>query len=106
MADLLRIMQCGLGPIGQAVARLVHDTPGLKLVAAADPADDKAGRDLGSVIGLPRKLHIKVAADAVQAARKARPQVAIVATTSALKDVKPLVLELVKRGMHVVTTCE
>jgi hypothetical protein len=106
MVDLLRIMQCGLGPIGQAVAQLVHATPGLKLVAAADTADDKAGRDLGTVIGLPRKLHVKVEADAVKAARKGRAQLAFVSTTSGLKDVKPLILELVKRGLHVVSTCE
>jgi 2,4-diaminopentanoate dehydrogenase len=106
MADLLRIMQCGLGPIGQAVARLVLDTPGLKLVAATDTADEKAGRDLGVVLGLPRKLRVKVEADAARAARKGRPQVAIVSTVSGLREVKPLILELVKRGVNVISTCE
>jgi hypothetical protein len=106
MADLLRVVQCGLGPTGQAVARLVMDTPGLKLVGAADPADDKAGRDLGVVMGLGRKLRLKVEADALRAARKGRARLAVVATVSGLSAVKPLILGLVQRGLHVVTTCE
>lgn len=106
MADLLRVVQCGLGPIGQAVARLVLDTPGLKLVGAADIDDEKSGRDLGTVLGLGRKLRVKVEADAARAARKGRPRVAVVSTVSSLREVKPLILDLVKRGIHVVTTCE
>ena len=107
MADLLRVVQCGLGPIGQAVARLILDTPGLKLAGAADPADDKAGRDLGVVLGLGRKLRLKVEADVMRAVRKGgRPRLAVVSTTSGLREVKPLILGLVQRGLHVVTTCE
>lgn len=106
MADLLRVVQCGLGPIGQAVARLVLNTPGLKLVGAADSADEKAGRDLGTVMGLGRRLRIKVEADALRACRKGRPRLAVVSTVSSLREVKPLILALVQRGVHVVTTCE
>jgi 2,4-diaminopentanoate dehydrogenase len=106
MADLLRVVQCGLGPIGQAVARLVLSTPGLKLFGAADSADEKAGRDLGTVMGLGRKLRVKVEADAMRAVRKGRPRLAVVSTVSGLNEVKPLILGLVQRGLHVVTTCE
>ncbi len=106
MADLLRIVQCGLGPIGQTIARLALDTPGLKLVGAADSADDKAGKDLGTVLGLPRRLRLKVVADAEQLLRRGGVDVVVVSTTSGLREVKPLILSFVKRGAHVVATAE
>ncbi len=106
MADVLHVVQCGLGPIGQAIARLVLDTPGLKLVGAADIAEDKLGRDLGPVLGLPRRLRLKVDGDVERLARKTHAHVVIVSTTSWLKEVKPLILALVQRGVHVITTCE
>ena len=43
MARTVKIAIAGLGPVGQAVARAVLATPGLKLVAAADPSPLSAG---------------------------------------------------------------
>ena len=63
MPRTLKVAVAGLGPVGQAVARLVLQTPGLKLVAAADPAARHAGQDLAGVLGLPRRLGIKVDGD-------------------------------------------
>ena len=56
MARTVKVAIAGLGPVGQAVARAVLQTPGLKLVAAADPSPLHAGRDVAVVLGLPRKL--------------------------------------------------
>lgn len=96
----------GLGPIGQGIARLVLETEGLKLVGAADVSKDKAGKDLGVVLGLPKKLRVKVAGDLGRFLRKSRADVAILSTSSSLREVKPLVAAVVQRGMNVVTTCE
>ena len=60
MARTVKVAIAGLGPVGQAVARTVLQTPGLKLVAAADPSPLHAGRDVAVVLGLPRKLKVKV----------------------------------------------
>ena len=45
MARTVKVAIAGLGPVGQAVARAVLQTPGLKLVAASDPSPLHAGRD-------------------------------------------------------------
>jgi 4-hydroxy-tetrahydrodipicolinate reductase len=100
------VVHCGLGPIGQGIARLVAETAGLKIVGAADLSPDYAGKDLGVVLGLPRRLRVKVEGDPDRFFRKARGHVAVLSTSSALKAVKPQVLALVKRGLNVVTTCE
>jgi 4-hydroxy-tetrahydrodipicolinate reductase len=106
MARGLRVLLCGLGPIGQGIARLVVETEGLSVVGAADISADKAGRDLGAVLGLPRRLRVKVEGEPERLIRRSRADVAILSTTSSARDAKPLIAALVGRGMNVVTTCE
>src|SRR5262245_27327003 len=106
MAKALKVVQVGLGPIGQGIARLVLETEGLQIVGATDPSPELAGKDLGTILGLPRKLRLKVEGNADRFVRKARADVAILCTSSALKAVKPQVLALVQRGLNVVSTCE
>jgi hypothetical protein len=106
MGQPLRVVHVGLGPIGQGIAKLVLETEGLKIVGAADVSPNKAGQDLGSVLGLPRKLRVKVVADAARMLRTVRADVAILCTSSSLRDVKPQLLLLIQKGLHVVSTCE
>lgn len=106
MARATRVVLCGLGPIGAGIARLVLETGGLQVVGAADISPDKAGKDLGFVLGLPKRLRIKVESDLARLLRRTRAELAILSTTSSAKDAKPQVLALVARGMNVVTTCE
>jgi 2,4-diaminopentanoate dehydrogenase len=106
MPPVLRVVHSGLGPIGQGIARLILETEGLKIVAAADLSPERAGKDLGVVLGLPRRLRIKVEGDPARFLRRARGDVAVLCTSSSLREVKPQVVALVKRGLHVVSTCE
>ena len=106
MPRTLKVAVAGLGPVGQAVARTVLRTPGLKLVAAADPAALHAGRDLAAVLGLPRRLGLKIDGDPERWARRVPADVAFVCTSSHLKDVRPQIAALVARRIHVVTSCE
>lgn len=106
MPRTLKVAIAGLGPVGQAVARAALETPALKLVAASDPAPLHAGRDLGDVLGMPRKLRIKVEGNPDRFFKKVKADVAFVCTTSRLKEVKPQVAALVSRRIHVITSCE
>lgn len=101
-----RVVLCGLGPIGAGIARLVLETEGLHVVGATDIAPDKAGKDLGVVLGLGRKLRLKVEGNPARFLRRTKADVAILSTTSSAKSIKPQVLALVAKGMNVVTTCE
>ena len=99
-------MHVGLGPIGQSIARLVQQTPGLQVVGATDVSPEHGGKDLGAVLGLNRRLRVKVAGDPTRFLRKTRADVAILCTSSSVKAIRPQVAALVQRGMNVVTTCE
>ncbi len=106
MPRTLKVAVAGFGPVGQAVARLVLQKPGLKLVGVSDLAALHAGKDVGTVLGLARKLGVKIDADPERFGRKVAADVAFVCTSSLLKDVKPLVAALVSRRIHVLTSCE
>jgi len=106
MAGPIKVVHCGLGPIGQGIARLILQTPGLKVVGATDPAPHMAGLDLGNVLGLGRRLRIKVEGDPAKLIRKTRADVAVLTTTSSLEKTKSQICDLVARRMNVITTCE
>jgi 4-hydroxy-tetrahydrodipicolinate reductase len=106
VARTVKVAIAGLGPVGQALARAVLQTQGLKLVAVADPSPVVAGRDLGVVLGLPRKLRIKVEGRPERFFKKVRADAAFVCTSSLLKETKPQVQALLARRINVLTTCE
>jgi 4-hydroxy-tetrahydrodipicolinate reductase len=106
MPRTLKVAIAGLGPVGQAVARAVLQTPALKLVAVADPAPLHAGKDVATVLGLPRKIRVKVEGNPDKFFKNVRADVAFVCTSSLLKDVKPQIAALVSHRVNVLTTCE
>jgi hypothetical protein len=106
MPRTLKVAIAGLGPVGQAVARAVIETPALKLVAATDPAPLLAGKDVGVILGLPRRLRVKVEPEPARMVRRLRADLAFVCTSSRLKDTKPLIASLLSRKVNVLTTCE
>ncbi len=105
MGRTLKVLHYGLGPIGQGVARLVLETPGLKIVGATDLDPELAGRDLGDLLGLP-KLRVKVDDAPERLLRRVQADVAILCTSSSLEDVKAPLELLLKHGLHVISTCE
>jgi 4-hydroxy-tetrahydrodipicolinate reductase len=104
----VRVLQIGLGPIGQKVVQYVLERKGLKLVGAVDLDPAKVGRDAGEVCGAGRALRVPVVASLAEAieSAKARPDVAVLCTTSSLKKAGPQILEIVSRGLALVSTCE
>ena len=85
----IRVAHYGLGPIGVAVLRQVATRKGFKVVGGIDIDPGKVGRDVGDVAGLNRRLGVRVVNDAAAAIRKAKPDVVMLCTRSALRAVMP-----------------
>lgn len=102
MAEVLRVVQYGLGPIGLGVARVLVERPGIRVVGAVDVSPDLQGRDLGEL--LEREPLGVVVTGTLQGVPAA--EVAVHATQSRLVQVEAQILELVRRGTNVVSTCE
>jgi hypothetical protein len=102
----IRVIHFGLGPIGAGVVRQVAGRKGFKIVGAVDIDPAKAGRDLGDVAGVGRRLKVKVSDDARKAIKASKPHVAILCTNSSLKEVLPQIESIVKLKVPIVSTTE
>ncbi|MFQ5811950.1 MAG: dihydrodipicolinate reductase, partial [Anaerolineae bacterium] len=56
----IRVVQFGLGPIGQACVKVLLQKPGLELVGGIDIDPQKVGRDIGKICGLNESLGVVV----------------------------------------------
>jgi len=102
----IKVMHFGLGPIGAAIVKQVAQRPGFTIVGGVDIDPAKIDRDLGDVVGLPRRLGVKVAGDAAKALKRAKPDVAILCTGSSIKKVLPQVEAILKSKTPIVSTTE
>jgi 4-hydroxy-tetrahydrodipicolinate reductase len=102
---MIKIIQIGLGPLGQKAVRFLLERPNLKLVAAVDPASDKVGKDVGELCGLKR-LGVTVAPNLKSALRGRKADVAVLTTVSDLKRIEPQIAQIAAAGLPIVSTCE
>jgi hypothetical protein len=102
----IRVTHFGLGPIGAAIVKQVAARPGFKVVGAIDIDPAKTGRDLGEVVGLSKRLGVKVSGDAVKALRSSKPDVVVLCTSSSIKNVLPQVETILKARTAIVSTTE
>jgi 4-hydroxy-tetrahydrodipicolinate reductase len=106
MKKKIRVVQYGVGPIGASIVRLMRQKQALVIVGAIDKDPEKAGRDLGELVGAEdAPWDIKVSADPADVL--AHPVDVVVHTTSSfLTDVAGQLMECLEAGACVVSTCE
>jgi 2,4-diaminopentanoate dehydrogenase len=102
----IKVMHYGLGPIGAAVVKQVAARPGFKIVGAIDIDPAKIGRDVGDVVGLPRRVGAKVSGDAAKALKSAKPDVVVLCTSSSIKKVMPQIETVLNAKTPIVSTTE
>jgi len=102
----VRAVQFGCGPIGCSIAKYALERSNIELVGAVDVAPDKAGKDLGELAGVGRKIGVPVRADAKRLLVEAKPDIVLHATGSALDEVSPQLELILSAGANVVSTCE
>ena len=102
----IRVMHYGLGPIGAAIVKQVAARPGFKIVGAIDIDPAKVGRDLGDVVGLPKRIGVKVWDDAARALKAAKADVVVLCTSSSIKTVMPQIEMILKSKTAIVSTTE
>jgi len=102
----VKVISYGLGAIGSMIAKFLLEKEGIDIVGAVDVDENKVGKNLGEVLGVEKKLGIKVSDDLDAALSKADADIAVHATSSYLSDAYPQIASIVKHGVNVVSTCE
>ena len=95
----------GVGEISTLIAKELLRR-GVDIVSAVDVAEEKVGKDLGEILGLPRRLGLKIAGNIKEGLKGVKPDIVVHATASSLSQVYPQVSECLKLGVNVISTCE
>ena len=102
----IKVLHFGLGPIGAGVVKQVAERKGFKIVGAVDIDPAKVGRDLGEVARLDRTLRVKVSDNARKTIKSAKPDVAVLCTSSSMKKVMEQMEGILKLKVPIVSTTE
>ncbi len=102
----IRVLHFGLGPIGAAIVKQVASRPGFKIVGAIDIDAAKVGRDLGDVVGLGKRLGLRVQDNAAKALKAARPDIVVLCTSSLIKKVMPQIETILQSKAAIISTTE
>jgi len=102
-----RVVQYGVGPIGQSCLRtLLSKSSAIELVGAIDIDPDKVGKDAGEITGLDKKTGVLVSADAEAVLRETKPDVVVHTTSSFLGRMSDQLVQCAEAGVNVVSSTE
>ena len=104
--EKIRVLAYGVGVVGGMIAKSLLEKEGVEIVGAVDVDRNKVGKDLGDVLGLGKKVGVKVSGDLDSALAKVKADIAVHATSSYLKDTYSQIASIVEYGVNVVSTCE
>lgn len=102
---MIKVIQLGLGPIGQRLTRYLDEREGMQIMGAVDPDPQKGGKDLGKLADI-EQMGITVSADLDSCPAVDQADVAVISTVSSLEKMEPQIKEVANCGLDVVSTCE
>lgn len=105
MEEELRVVQMGLGPIGNKVTQFLAERSSIQIMGAIDSDPAKEGQDIGTLAGLP-PLGVKVTSDLNQILGKGDVDIVVLTTTSSLAKTYEQLVKLLPYGVNIVSSCE
>src|SRR5262245_28196716 len=104
VATETRVVLFGVGRVGRDFTSLLHARPGFRLVAAHSRNPARVGQDLGEAAGV-EPLGIEITADRAAALATAA-DIAVIATTSFMRDLADDIRAALLAGLNVICTGE
>jgi len=102
----IRVIQYGLGPIGIETAKLVLRKSGMAIVGAVDISKDIAGKDLGDVLGLEKRMGISVTDNAGLLFSGTKADVVLHTAGSRIPKIYEQFEEIIGAGLNLISSSE
>jgi hypothetical protein len=104
----IKVIQVGLGPLGQKIVQFIDQRKGIEVIGAVDVAPDLEGKDLGVHCGLGAMgIRIQGSISAcLEDLKDQQPDAVILTTVSSMQKITPQIEQIVAHGLPVVSTCE
>jgi hypothetical protein len=106
VAEKLKFVQFGMGPIGAQAARYLMERENVEIEAAIDIDPDKVGRDVGEFMQAGKPVGVKVSADAEHVLANSEADVVILSTLSSFAQLEEQILLCIKHKKNIVSSCE
>ncbi|HEX9232891.1 MAG TPA: hypothetical protein VF863_00630 [Candidatus Acidoferrum sp.] len=106
MKKKIRAIQYGVGPIGASIAKLLREKQSVEICGAIDNDPAKVGRDLGEVVGASDAPWGVTISDNAEEVLSQAADIVMHTTSSSLEKVADQLIECLKAGSCVVSTCE
>lgn len=107
MARTFKVVQFGIGPIGQSCLRTILSKKGhIDLVGVIDIDPDKVGKDVSDILGLDTPTGVIVNADAESVLASTKPDVVVHTTSSFLGRMYDQLILCARHGASVVSSTE
>lgn len=101
---MIKILQVGLGPLGQSIAKQIEQDPRFTTVASVDLNPDFAGKKLNDICQDTNDSPIYQ--DVKEAVEKHQPDVAVITTVSSLAKAMESFKSLLNLQVPIVSSCE
>ena len=102
---MIKVVQLGLGPIGQRLTQYLSEREGIKITAGIDPDPQKVGQDVALLAGL-EACGVSVEAELKKTSAVEAADVAVISTVSSLQKIEAQIQLAAEHKLDVVTTCE
>lgn len=102
---IIRVIQVGLGPLGQKTARYIGERQGIEIVGAIDINPELKGKLLSDLTGIASQA-IPIDTNVADVQEKVLADAAILTTVSTMELITEQIEEIVDLGIPVVSTCE
>jgi 4-hydroxy-tetrahydrodipicolinate reductase len=106
MEDRIRVVVLGTGQVGSGLIRLLDRKLGVQLVGAYGRRPREQPVDVGIAAGVGRRLGFDVSRELGELLERTRPQVAIQATCSTVRDAEGELRALLTHGVDVISIAE
>ncbi|MHA2182729.1 MAG: hypothetical protein ACXAAH_15015 [Promethearchaeota archaeon] len=106
MKNKFDVIQVGLGPMGKIITNLLLRRKNINLKAAVDINPQFIGKNLSEILEADVKSDLLIKSDLEVVLTKGKVDVVIIATSSSLEKVSPLIKKAANSGCNIVSICE
>ncbi|MFW9999359.1 MAG: hypothetical protein ACFE9Q_07920 [Candidatus Hodarchaeota archaeon] len=100
------VIQIGLGPMGKLITILLLKSKNINVIGVVDIAPKLVGKNLNKIFNEIDDSEIVIQPNLENAIAKKKVDVVIIATSSSLEKVAPIIKQAVKSGSNVISICE
>ncbi len=106
MGKEFNVIQVGLGPMGKLITNLLIKRKNINLRGAIDINPVVVGQNLSEFLDIKDKSEIIIHSNLEKVLTKEKVDVIVIATSSSLDKVAPLIKHAVKSGSNIISICE